>query len=454
MDAVSRDTGGRSPVLVRDLLLDHFSPLALEELVIARQEFPLWMRVDLQCELEDFFAEFPGHRFSGARTRGTFDFRFPNLIEGGEDGIALGPAVWTSLDVGDAEPVRCLRRGLWLADTGNMAFGLLLEFDDEGSSSTRMRVEIATPPGAASEAYAASVLRRLLAAGRMARTLRGKVLTPTPEAHVMFSDSPPDFRVQAMAPVARDEMVLAPGVLDLIERNTLGFAAQSAALAQLGMSARKGILLYGPPGTGKTLIVRYLAGALGDYTKFILGAHQMSYLGEAIQTARFVQPAMVVIEDVDLIAADRDGPWQHRPSLLNHLLNEMDGIEPDSRVLFVLTTNRPEVLEPALAGRPGRIDQAIEIGLPEDHERRILLRRYARGLEVADETVAAVCKRVGRVSPAYIKEVDRRAAQAMFERGGESLGMGDFEQALGDMTSGQGRLGVKLSGASGSVGFA
>ncbi len=52
---------------------------------------------------------------------------------------------------------------------------------------------------------------------------------------------------------------------------------------------------------------------------------------------------------------------------------------PDARVLFLLTTNRPEVLEPALAGRPGRIDQAIEIRLPEDRERRILLRRWGIG---------------------------------------------------------------------------
>ena len=93
---------------------------------------------------------------------------------------------------------------------------------------------------------------------------------------------------------------------------------------------------------------------------------------------------MVVIEDVDLIAADRSGPYQGSPPLLNHLLNEMDGLGPDARVLFVLTTNRPEVLEPALAGRPGRIDQAIEIGLPEDRECRVLLARCARGLEPPD----------------------------------------------------------------------
>ena len=131
----------------------------------------------------------------------------------------------------------------------------------------------------------------------------------------------------------------------------------------------------------------------------------------------------------------------------------MDGLGPDARVLFVLTTNRPEVLEPALAGRPGRIDQAIEIGLPEDRERRVLLARYARGLELPDETISAVSKRIGKVSPAFIKELDRRAAQAMLERGENELGMEDFERALGDMVGSGGKLSARLAGAEGAVGF-
>jgi ATP-dependent 26S proteasome regulatory subunit len=74
---------------------------------------------------------------------------------------------------------------------------------------------------------------------------------------------------------------------------------------------------------------------------------------------------MVVVEDVDLIARKREemyGPCDE--SLLNKLLNEMDGLREDAAVLFVLTTNRPEHLEAALASRPGRVDQAIEFPCP------------------------------------------------------------------------------------------
>jgi ATP-dependent 26S proteasome regulatory subunit len=82
--------------------------------------------------------------------------------------------------------------------------------------------------------------------------------------------------------------------------------------------------------------------------------------------ARLLQPTMVVIEDVDLIARDRNQMGPCEESLLNRLLNEMDGLKEDADILFILTTNRPEQLETALASRPGRIDQAIEVPLPDD----------------------------------------------------------------------------------------
>ena len=90
---------------------------------------------------------------------------------------------------------------------------------------------------------------------------------------------------------------------------------------------------------------------------------------------------MVVVEDVDLIAEDRgEYPGQH--PLLFQLLNEMDGLAEDADVVFVLTTNRADVLEPALAARPGRVDQAVELGLPDATARRALLELYRGSLEL------------------------------------------------------------------------
>jgi cell division protease FtsH len=114
---------------------------------------------------------------------------------------------------------------------------------------------------------------------------------------------------------------------------------------------------------------------------------------------------MVVIEDIDLIAEVRGQPFGHAGPLLFELLNEMDGLRDDSDIIFALTTNRPDILEPALAARPGRIDLAVELPLPDAEGRR-----YARGLELQEVDLEAMVARTEGATPAYIKELLRKAA--------------------------------------------
>jgi ATP-dependent 26S proteasome regulatory subunit len=283
---------------------------------------------------------------------------------------------------------------------------------------------------------------------------RGKVLVLEP-AHDDYEISPAGLRVEKAAPVRRDDIVLPEKTLTLIERNTVGFVRDASRLAQLGLSAKKGVLLFGPPGTGKTLVVRWLAGSLEGYTKIIVTAGHYGLLEETLAIARALQPALVVLEDIDLVGGHRDGPYAARGGMLNLLLNEMDGVAPEARLLFVLTTNRPEVLEPALAARPGRVDQAIEVCLPGESERRLLVRRYAGALWVPEELAVETARRIGRVSPAFIKELMRRAAQSMLERdGGQALESRDIERALEDMLRAGGRLGARMLGAENAIGFA
>jgi hypothetical protein len=362
------------------------------------------------------------------------------------------PAEYQDVDIGEADPVRCLTRGLWLAEQDSMRFALLLDVR-EGYRGVRVRLEIAVPPGDPSARLAALLMERLRIQAEGGASWRGKALVLERGEHD-FDVAPAGLRVEKTAPVRREDIVLPETTLALIERNTLGFVQQAQELARLGMSAKKGVLLYGPPGTGKTLIVRWLARALEGYTKLIVTAGNYGLLGETFEIARALQPAMVVLEDVDLVGGHRDGPWTGG-STLNMLLNEMDGLKSEMRLLFVLTTNRPEVLEPALAARPGRVDQAIEISLPGEDERRLLVKRYARGLQLPEELAGETARRVGRASPAFIKELMRRAAQAMFERGGGcTLEARDVERAIGDMLGAGGRLGARMLGAESAIGFA
>ena len=114
-----------------------------------------------------------------------------------------------------------------------------------------------------------------------------------------------------------------------------------------------------------------------------------------------------MIEDVDLIAEDRRSSTGN-PALID-LLNEMDGIENDTDVLFVLTTNRPEILEPALKSRPGRVDQAIEIPLPDERCRQRLFDLYTKGRPHQIETFQPFVEQTQGASPAFIRELVRRA---------------------------------------------
>jgi ATP-dependent 26S proteasome regulatory subunit len=235
--------------------------------------------------------------------------------------------------------------------------------------------------------------------------------------------------------------------LKLLDRNVLSFVGSRPQLRRLGQSTRKGILLYGPPGTGKTHTIRYLASNLPGHTTLIITAAQVALLAQYMSLARLLQPAMVVIEDVDLIARDRDDMGPCEESMLNALLNEMDGLKQDAEILFILTTNRPEQLEGALASRPGRVDQAIEVPLPDEAGRNKLVQLYGRGLPLADAVVAEAARRTKGVSAAFIKELMRRVAQASIARdGGVTVESGDISEALDDMLFAGGKLNVKLLG--------
>ena len=98
----------------------------------------------------------------------------------------------------------------------------------------------------------------------------------------------------------------------------------------------------------------------------------------------------------------------------------MDGLKEDSDILFVLTTNRPEQLESALAGRPGRIDQAIEVPLPDEVGRGKLVRLYGKGLPLTTDVVDEAVRRTHGTSCAFIKELMRRIAQGAVARDGGS----------------------------------
>jgi hypothetical protein len=232
--------------------------------------------------------------------------------------------------------------------------------------------------------------------------LRGQVLSFVPTEY--GNDAGATF--VARPDVTAGDVILPPGVLEEVEKHVLGIADHRERLRAAGQHLKRGVLLYGPPGTGKTLTVRRLLARTPGTTVVLLTGSGIRFVSAAAEIARTFEPSIVVLEDIDLVAMERHTSPQ---PLLFEVLEALDGLDGDADVAFLMTTNRVEVLERALAERPGRVDLAVEIPLPQRAERERLLRHYARNLPFTDGAIAAAAADTEGVTGSFAKELVRRA---------------------------------------------
>jgi ATPase family associated with various cellular activities (AAA) len=438
---------GTTVVFAESLLQRHFGKQKLHELVTASRTFPITARVDLQSALEKLFAEYPDSQVIGCHTQFTHEtLTVAHLLRNPHYPVVVAPLQHEEIDIGDVLPARCLKQALWLAHSDGICFAILLSSATSFGHQQGIHIEVAVPAGEPGAQLSRCLLDTIETLVRETKSYRGKVLSL--EATDRYSGHSGIIKVHKLRSVQREEVILPAHTIRLLDRNIGDFIKQRTELKKLGMPIKKGLLFYGPPGTGKTHTIHYLASQLPDHTTLLITAEQVGLLDHYFQLARFLQPAMIVIEDVDLIARSRErmyGPCDE--SLLNKLLNEMDGLREDAAILFVLTTNRPENLEAALASRPGRIDQAVEFPLPDEEGRRQLVRLYAYRLPLSEEIVDLVVKKTDRASAAFIKELMRRSAQFYLQSGdGHGLRAEFLDAALEEMLLSGGSLNVKLLG--------
>jgi ATPase family associated with various cellular activities (AAA) len=406
------------------------------------------MRADLQSAIDGVVQRTSVCHFCGVQKQHAYGgISFANLIgRDRNDPTSAAPPQYEEIDIGEPEPMRCLKTGLWLLDDQGNRCAVFLEPESEYRRNSDIGCHLATKNDEAGQILSQRFFRHLEDGVREARSYRGKILSLDREES--YSGSKTGIKVHRLHRVEREQVILPRKTLDLLDRNVVEFVRHRPRLAEVGMATKKGLLFYGPPGTGKTHTLHYLAGALPGVTTLLISAEQVGILGEYMTLARLLQPSMVVIEDADLIGRERTNMKSAcEEVLLNKLLNEMDGLRENSDVLFILTTNRPEALEAALAARPGRIDQAIEFPFPDDDGRAKLLRLYARGISVSEELTHATVRKTDRVSAAFIKELMRRATQFGLERTGEpAIAAADIDGALDELLFQGGALNRKLLG--------
>jgi hypothetical protein len=365
----------------------------------------------------------------------------------GQSAPQEGPVDYVNVDAGEDEKVACVQFGLYLISDGDHRLGVLVRTQDpRGFGSSAIGVEVMAAERDAAERFLGDIRDRM----RKRNVYRGRIVSLSQD---MYGNV--DVKFHHLPQVDRNGIVLPSGTLERIERQTIRFAALRDRLAAAGRHLKRGLLLWGPPGTGKTLTAMYLARQMPDRTVLLLTGKTLGLIETSCSMARLLQPSTVILEDVDLVAEERTRQSTGTNAVLFELLNQMDGLGDDADVLFLLTTNRPELLEPALASRPGRVDEAIEVPLPDAECRSRLLDLYGRGMTLKLADRERVVERTQGVSAAFIKELLRKAAIFAAEASSdEGLTVTDqhMDQALFDLVVEGGDLTKALLGVSPSTG--
>lgn len=352
-----------------------------------------------------------------------------------------GPVEYLNIPLHDDHIQACVNKGLYLAHNGNEPIALLISGPRDWHTTVDLEVM------ALDLDKAERILGMIRTSTRTHNVYRSHVvsLAPTREGSL-------DVQFHHLPEIQRENIILSEGVLSRVERQTIGFSRLNEKLKAAGRHIKRGLLLYGPPGTGKTLTAMYLARQMQGRTTLLLTGRGVGLLESSCKMARLLQPATIILEDVDLIAEERTQQESGCTVLLFELLNQMDGLADDADILFLLTTNRPDILEPALAARPGRIDQAIEIPLPDRDCRGRLFDLYSQGLALRLERLPELIDQTEGVSAAFIRELMRKAALFAADESSESEAIvvedHHMDEALKELVFEGGELTKRLLGAS------
>ena len=394
-------------VTFQKLIREHLGvdPNSLD--VIA-ESWPSYDHVNVQAGL-DAWLERPQHEHE---LIGVMNFRHRQfgldevMRAGREQGMhALAPGSVARLNLASGpagEVSACVVCAVYLVSVGLQRAALLFRKGQSHMGEADSGLEIAATDTEFAVQLAAEV--RSLALER--NVYRGQVVSFGAD---MFGERQTVLAFHARPTMTAEELILPRGTVDAIDRQVVGIARHRRQLLAAGQHLKRGLLLYGPPGVGKTHTVRYLTSQLTDTTIVQLSGNSLHMIGAACSVARSLQPAMIVIEDVDLIAEER-GMHPGENPMLFQLLNEMDGLAEDADVVFLLTTNRADVLEPALAQRPGRVDQAVALELPDRDARRQLFALYRGDLDVDESRLDGVLDLTDGVTASFLKELLRRSA--------------------------------------------
>ncbi len=179
-------------------------------------------------------------------------------------------------------------------------------------------------------------------------------------------------------------------------KEIVDFLKSPKKFLDIGARIPKGVILTGAPGTGKTLLARAVAGEASvpffhlsgsEFVEMFVGVGA-SRVRDLFKMAKKAAPAIIFVDEIDAIGRTRGGGFgggnDEREQTLNQILVEMDGFEPNDKVIVMAATNRPDVLDPALI-RPGRFDRKVLLDLPDRADREEILKIHAVKKPLAED---------------------------------------------------------------------
>jgi cell division protease FtsH len=211
---------------------------------------------------------------------------------------------------------------------------------------------------------------------------------------------------------------------------------------EIGAEIPKGVILMGAPGTGKTLLARAVAGEAGvaffsisgsEFVEMFVGVGA-SRVRDLFKMAKEAGPAIVFVDEIDAVGRARGsgmgGGNDEREQTLNQILVEMDGFEPNEKVIVMAATNRPDVLDPALL-RPGRFDRRVVIDLPDREDREAILGIHSAKKQLAEDVnIKVVAERTPGFSGADLASLMNEAAILAARENRNKIGQFDLIRSI------------------------